>query len=137
MSQMSDALRTCEQAARAGGAVLLSWIGRFTVTEKGPADLVTQADFASQEVIRRIILERFPDHAVLSEEDDLQVAECSPSRWIVDPLDGTTNYVHQVPHYAVSVAYEHAGDVLAGAVFDPVHNECFTAAKGRGAWLNS
>jgi myo-inositol-1(or 4)-monophosphatase len=111
-------------------------VGRFTVREKGPADLVTQADMASQEAIRQIIRDHFPDHAFVSEEDDTHIAEGYQSRWIVDPLDGTTNYVHQVPHYAVSVAYEHRGEVVAGAVFDPVRDECFTAAKGAGARLN-
>ena len=132
----ADYAKTCEEAARAGGAVLLDWAGRFGVREKGPSDLVTEADLASQEVIRSHLLGAYPDHGFLGEE----LAECllpeCPFRWIVDPLDGTTNYVHQMPQYSVSVALEGHGKLLAGTVFDPVANECFTAAAGEGAFLN-
>jgi myo-inositol-1(or 4)-monophosphatase len=125
--------------------------------------LVTQADFASQEVVRKTVLAAFPDHSLLGEESEpVCGADCgagvspvgacgagvSPAyaagtaapqseyRWIVDPLDGTTNYVHGVPHYCVSLALERAGRLLVGAVYDPNLDECFTAIDGRGAWLN-
>src|SRR4051794_40441753 len=101
---MPDYVKVCDQAARAGGAVLLDWAGRFSVREKGPADLVTEADFASQEVIRKLVLDAFPDHFFQAEEGDSGTRASSSYRWIVDPLDGTSNYVHGVPHYAVSVA---------------------------------
>ncbi|MGD9724244.1 MAG: inositol monophosphatase [Pirellulales bacterium] len=133
---MATYLKACEQAARAGGEVLLSWIGRFEVREKGPSDLVTQADLASQEAIRGLLLVEYPRHAFVSEEGDRVLQAEAEYCWIVDPLDGTTNYVHQVPHYAVSVALLHRGTPIVGAVFDPVHDECFTCAKGEGAWLN-
>ena len=114
-------------------------IGRVKVYQKGPSDLVTEADLASQDAIRRILLEAFPDHAVLGEEDDPRTpAHHDPPefRWLVDPLDGTINYVHQVPHYSVSVALERAGELLAATVYDPVSEECFTATGGGGAFLN-
>lgn len=138
MSAIADYIKICEEAVRAGGATVQDWIGRFQVHEKGPADLVTQADLTSQEVIRRMVLGAFPDHCFLGEEEAGNGGPIrrSPYRWIVDPLDGTTNYVHQVPHYAVSLALEHEGEVLVGAVFDPVLKECFAAVLGRGAWLN-
>lgn len=132
---MSDYLEVCEQAARRGGAALLEWVDRFAVREKGPSDLVTEADLASQQAIKEVLLGTFPDHAFLGEED-IEPPLDRPFRWIVDPLDGTTNYVHQLPQYAVSVALEHQGQLLAGTVFDPVSGECFTAAAGRGAYLN-
>ncbi len=97
-------MQVCERAARAGGAVLVDWVGRFGVREKGPADLVTQADLESQEVVRGIVLEAHPDFGFVSEEADVQFDASLEYSWVVDPLDGTTNYVHQVPHYAVSVA---------------------------------
>jgi myo-inositol-1(or 4)-monophosphatase len=112
---MHDYLTVCERAARAGGAVLLDWVDRFAVREKGPSDLVTEADLASQNTIRDLLLTAFPDHAFLGEEST-EVPVSRPYRWIVDPLDGTTNYVHQVPQYAVSVALEHSGKLLVGAV---------------------
>jgi myo-inositol-1(or 4)-monophosphatase len=147
---MQSFLTVCEQAARAGGAVLLDWVERFSVREKGPADLVTEADLASQERVREVLLGAFPDHAFLSEEEpsghgDLAEETVSGGksgaatgryRWIVDPLDGTTNYVHRIPEFAVSLALERDGEVLAGCVFNPVANECYTASRGGGAFLN-
>ncbi len=137
-STLDEYLKTCEDAVRAGGEAVQSWVGRFEVRKKGPADLVTQADLASQEAIRHVVLGAYPEHSMLGEEEDPRNTGESRSgyRWIADPLDGTTNFVHGVPHYCVSVALEHQGNPLVGAVFNPVNGECFTAAAGRGAWLD-
>ena len=134
---MPEFLEVCQEAVHAAGAELQRWVGRFEVREKGRCDLVTQADLAAQEVVRRHIASAFPDHDFLGEEQtgDVMPAK-SDYRWIVDPLDGTTNYVHAVPHYAVSLGLERRGEVLVGAVYNPVTGECFTAAAGQGAWLN-
>jgi myo-inositol-1(or 4)-monophosphatase len=131
--------RVCEAAARAGGALLREWVGRFGVSTKGPRDLVTEADLASQREIRRITLEAFPDHGFLGEEtleDAPPAAEAGSPCWIVDPLDGTTNYVHGLPCYCVSVALAVDDEILVGAIYDPVSGECFTAKAGGGAWLD-
>src|SRR5690348_3710753 len=120
---MQSYLRVCEAAARAGGAVLIDWLGRIAAREKGPADLVTEADVASQGVIRQQLLTAFPEHGFLGEEDASSTAIDAEYRWIVDPLDGTTNYVHQLPHFAVSIALERRGELLAGAIFDPIAND--------------
>jgi myo-inositol-1(or 4)-monophosphatase len=135
---LDDYLTVCERAARAGGSAIQSWVGKFTVRNKGPADLVTQADVASQEAIRDVVLGEFPDHILLGEEDDPSklVENDSEYRWIADPLDGTTNFVHGVPHYCVSLALEYRGELLVAAVYNPVNDECFTAIAGHGAWLN-
>ena len=141
---MSDFIEVCEKAARRSGAILTEMLGRVEVREKGRADLVTEADFASQEAIREAVLEAFPDHSFLGEEQgagfDRPGAYTAPAeseyRWIADPLDGTTNYVHQVPHFSVSLALEHRGKLLAGCVFDPILDECFLATSGGGAQLN-
>ena len=123
--------------------MLQAWRGKFAVREKGPADLVTEADLAAQNVIREVILGAFPDHDFLGEEDTSERSAApndggntSAFRWICDPLDGTTNYVHGVPCYSVSVALEHEGEIVAGAIFDPNRDECFSAEKGSGALLN-
>jgi myo-inositol-1(or 4)-monophosphatase len=126
----------CEQAARAGGQALLSWVGRFGVREKGPSDLVTDADLASQEAIRKLVLAACPDHQFLSEEGDAQPPLDAAYCWVVDPLDGTTNYAHGVAHYAVSVALLERGKPLVGVIFDPQADECFAAERGGGARLN-
>ena len=137
---MHDYLTVCERAARAGGKVLLEWRDKFQWREKGPRDLVTEADIASQTVIREILLNAFPDHDFLGEE---QIEGATPTgkagaelRWLVDPLDGTSNYVHKLQTFAVSIALERRGEVLAGVVYDPVVEECYTAIRGGGAFLN-
>jgi myo-inositol-1(or 4)-monophosphatase len=138
---MSDYLATCEKAARAGGRVLLDWQGRFQAKAKGPKDFVTEADLASQRAIEAVVLGEFPDHAFLGEEStrgdcDSFAARQDDYLWIVDPLDGTTNYVHKLQTYAVSVALAHRGELVAGCVYDPVIDECYLAVRGEGAYLN-
>jgi myo-inositol-1(or 4)-monophosphatase len=129
----------CE-AARRGAAVLEDWRSRFQVREKGRFDLVTDADLASQRTIASYLLQRFPDHAFLGEEEGAskhRPAADAPPTWICDPLDGTTNYVHDCPLYCVSIGLQVAGELVVGVVFDPRQNEMFAAAKGQGAWLGS
>lgn len=136
MRKIEQIVATCEAAARAGAGELMAWRGRFSTQEKSARDLVTDADLASQRAIRATILEQFPDHGFLGEEDpDMQQLQ-RPYCWIVDPLDGTTNYVHDYPFYAVSVAVAEAGRLVAGVVFDPLREECFLAATGMGSRLN-
>ena len=105
---------------------------------KGRANLVTVADKESEALIIREIQSRFPEHAVLAEESGLVDRETDPehSRWIIDPLDGTTNYAHQFPMYSVSIGFEQQGNIHCGAVYDPVRDELFTARRGGGAFLN-
>jgi myo-inositol-1(or 4)-monophosphatase len=129
-------LRTAEEAARMAGAVLEDWASRFSVSEKSRSNLVTEADFASQELIHTHIKSRFPDHGFLGEEGLDQPNPDSSYRWIIDPLDGTSNYVHRFPYYGVSIALERAGELLIGVIFDPNRDEMFTAVQGRGARLN-
>jgi len=135
----------CLEAAKLGGQALLEWRDRFQAREKGPRDLVTQADLAAQEAIRGVLCKSFPDHDFLSEEDAAErkakgqkpiPARRSEYRWIVDPLDGTTNYVHRLPGYAVSIALQHGDHMELGVVFDPLSEECFVAERGKGAELN-
>ncbi len=138
---MLEFLSVCEQAARAGGQVLLDWQNRFTTREKGLRDLVTEADVASQQAIRDILLGRFPDHDFLGEEDAsfpaaIKTSPKSQYRWIVDPLDGTANYVHHLPAFAVTIALQKAEETVLGIVFDPIANELYHAVKGEGTFLN-
>ena len=135
--QPTRLMEVAEEASRAGGAVLRDWLGRFTTREKGPADLVTDADLASQEAIRTIIAERFPDHEFLGEESSGGRGLPSDGTivWVVDPLDGTTNYVHGFPFFAVSVAAVQGDSILAGVIYDPIQDTAYRAAAGAGAWL--
>ncbi|MCS6851038.1 MAG: inositol monophosphatase [Gemmataceae bacterium] len=137
--QLLEFLEAAQEAARRGAAVLEEWRARFQVREKGRFDLVTDADVASQRAIRDYLAHRFPTHGFLGEEDALhrgQPRSDDPPLWIVDPLDGTTNYVHDCPMYCVSVALQLGGELVVGAVFDPTRPEMFASARGHGAWLN-
>ena len=138
---MSDFIDVCEEAARAGGKLLLDMQDSITVREKNPKDLVTEADIASQNAIRAVLHTAFPEHAFLGEEEspgdgDLESALKAEFCWVVDPLDGTTNYVHRLQTYSVSIALMHLGIPVAGVVYDPVLGDCYRAVRGGGAWLN-
>lgn len=135
-AELIELLQTAEEAARLGGRILEDWAPRFTSREKSPANLVTEADEASQRAIFELIHGRFPEHRFLGEEGLQHDAGDSPYRWIIDPLDGTSNYVHRFPYYAVSIGLEHAGELVVGAIYDPNRNELFSARRGNGATLN-
>ncbi|HEY3444896.1 MAG TPA: inositol monophosphatase family protein [Myxococcales bacterium] len=126
------------EAARLAGAELVArWKTARTVEFKHAIDLVTDADTASEKRILEFIEQRFPGHEILAEErGGLRGPASAEHRWIVDPLDGTTNYAHGMPHFSVSVAVEDARGIAAGAVFDPLRDEMFEAGRGHGALLN-
>ena len=129
---------TAELGARRAGAILRDrFLGARTVEYKGGIDLVTDADRASEEALLAFLRARYPAHSVLAEESGLTSGEGGGGlRWFVDPLDGTTNYAHRVPHFCVAVAVARGEELLAGAVFDPVRDELFSAGQGQGASLN-
>jgi myo-inositol-1(or 4)-monophosphatase len=133
-----DYLDAAKEAARRAAIVLEEWRERFQVREKGRFDLVTDADLASQRTIRDYLRQRFPDHGFLGEEDapaQGRPGPDAPPTWIVDPIDGTTNYVHDCPLYCISIGLQAEGELVVGVVLDPSRNELFAAAKGQGAWL--
>lgn len=140
MEILSVYLDAACEAARRGAAILEEWRSKFSVREKGRADLVTEADVGAQRAIQSYLHQRFPDHAFLGEEEGAghgtRPGPDAPPTWIVDPLDGTTNYVHDCPMYCVSIGLQVAGDMVVGVVLDPSRPELFKAAKGQGAWLN-
>ncbi|MGH9134464.1 MAG: inositol monophosphatase family protein [Ilumatobacteraceae bacterium] len=133
---LSEYLQVAVDAARAGGDVLIEGLNRPKQVELKSArsSIVTWADVTSQRAIFDVIGARFPGHAILGEEGIGGAAE-SDCTWIVDPLDGTSNYAHGVPFACVSVAMRDAGEVVAGAIFEPFRGELFTATRGGGAWL--
>jgi len=106
-----------------------------SVLKSNPLDLVTEADREAEAAVIKIIRKAFPSHAILAEESGAS-AGASEHRWIIDPLDGTTNFAHGFPAFCVSIAYEHRGRVQVGVVFDAFHRELFTARRGKGAQLN-
>jgi len=123
-------------AARAAGSILNERLRLHRQVDfKGEINLVTDADRRAEEAIVHILRSHFPDHQILAEEGSTG-AESSEYRWIIDPLDGTTNYAHRYPHFAVSIALEVEGSIQLGAVYDPTLDEMFLAQKGVGAYLN-
>jgi myo-inositol-1(or 4)-monophosphatase len=124
--------------AREAGAIVLEGYGRVHAPEhKGRIDLVTEYDRRSEARLLALVAERFPGHGILAEESGTHAAApASRTRWIVDPLDGTTNFAHNYPFFCVSVGVEVDGVLAAGAVYDPVRDELFSAAFGQGATLN-
>jgi myo-inositol-1(or 4)-monophosphatase len=133
---MRDYVQTAEEAARRAGHILRAWSSKFTVREKSRSNLVTEADEASQSAIYEFIHGRYPNHRFCGEEGLSVEDSDSPYRWVIDPLDGTTNYVHGFPYYAVSIGLECRGEMIVGAIFDPVRDEMFMAARGEGSSLN-
>lgn len=126
------------EAARLGGSILAEIGCPQNIRAKAPRDLVTEADLAAQQVIQQHLAERFPDHSQIGEEQ-VEGDSRNPRAdyvWAVDPLDGTTNFVHGLPFYCVSVALMHRGLPIVGVILDPVRGECFSAERNGGAWLN-
>lgn len=130
-------LNIATKAARqAGGVILrhLDRLDRLTVAQKDTNDFVTEVDQLAESEIIRVLHAAYPDHAVLAEESGSYAG--NDYRWIIDPLDGTTNFLHGYPQFSVSIALSHKGVLEQGVVFDPLRNEMFTASRGRGAQLN-
>lgn len=137
---MSDGyLRTAVHAALTAGAILRHNRDRHHALEfKGATDLVTEMDRLSEQTILSIIRERFPGHGVVAEESgETSSVSAQDFTWYVDPLDGTTNYAHGFPWYAVSIALHNQGDAIVGVVYDPERDELFWSEKGRGAFCNN
>jgi myo-inositol-1(or 4)-monophosphatase len=125
------------EAARKAGLVLLDYAKTgFNIDYKNVVNLVTDADRSAEDCIVRTIRETFADHRILAEERGRDGTGGSPFLWIIDPLDGTTNFAHGFPFYAVSIGLEYFGQALLGVVLDPVRHEMFTAEAGKGAYLN-
>jgi myo-inositol-1(or 4)-monophosphatase len=133
-------LNIAVKAARAAGSIISRAsmdVDRLTVTSKGSNDFVTEVDQAAEQAIIETILQAYPNHGILAEESGREHGHPdSDYVWIIDPLDGTTNFIHGLPQYAVSIAQSYKGRIEQAVVFDPAHNDLFYATKGRGAFLN-
>ncbi len=129
-------LAVARDAARESGRILReNFEGEFQVSQKGYINFVTEIDLKSEEAILRRIDGAFPEHAILSEEKGSNEGK-SPFRWIIDPLDGTTNYAHGYPAFCVSIALEFEGAPAVAVIYDPLPDEMFSAVAGAGAWRN-
>ena len=138
--QGSANINVMVQAARKAARGLVKdfrEVENLQVGAKGPGDFVSRADLAAEKAIRETLTEARPNYGWLAEETPEEVPGKDPTRrWIVDPLDGTTNFLHGMPHWSTSIALEHKGEVVAAVVYDAAKDEMFVAEKGAGAWLN-
>ncbi|GHE88687.1 inositol monophosphatase [Aliiroseovarius zhejiangensis] len=127
------------KAARMAGRSLVKdfrEVENLQVSMKGAGDFVSKADTAAEQIIRDVLMEARPNYGWLAEESDAVDGKDPTRRWIVDPLDGTTNFLHGLAHWAISIALEHKGEIVAGVIYDAAKDEMFSAEKGEGAWLN-
>jgi myo-inositol-1(or 4)-monophosphatase len=134
---MHPMLNTAVKAARKAGAIINRAsldLDLVQVASKGRSDFVTEVDRAAEHAIVELLRKAYPDHAVLAEESG--ASGSSEYTWIIDPLDGTTNFIHGFPQYAISIALRHREHITQAVVYDPTRNELFTASRGRGAFLN-
>jgi myo-inositol-1(or 4)-monophosphatase len=137
MHALHPMLNTAVKAARRAGAIInraARDIGAITVTTKRHNDFVTEIDQAAEEAVIDVLRKAYPDHAILAEESG--ATGSSEYEWIIDPIDGTTNFIHSFPQYAVSIGLRHKGQITQAVIYDPTRNELFTATRGRGAYLN-
>jgi myo-inositol-1(or 4)-monophosphatase len=137
---MHPMLTTAVKAARRAGNVINRGardLDLLTVTAKGPKDFVSEVDHAAEAAIVDTLHATYPDHAILAEEGTSRDQNAGADYvWIIDPLDGTTNFLHGFPQYCVSIALAHKGTITQGVIYDPIRNDLFTASRGRGAYLN-
>jgi myo-inositol-1(or 4)-monophosphatase len=111
-------------------------VEQLQVSKKGPADFVSVADHKAERVLAQELRKARPRYGLLMEETGVIEGPDTSNRWIVDPLDGTTNFLHGIPHFAISIALERDGEPIAGVVYEPIHDQLFVAEKGKGAFLN-
>ena len=136
---MHPMLNTAVKAARRAGQIINRAsldVGQLKVSAKQQADFVTEVDKLAEIAIIEMLRESYPDHAILAEESGASGQEQAEFQWIIDPLDGTTNFIHGFPQYAVSIALAHRGVLSQAVVYDTTRNDLFTASKGGGAFLN-
>ena len=138
MAQSAN-LNVMMKAARMAGRSLIKdfqEVENLQVSVKGAGDFVSKADIAAENIVRQELMAARPTYGWLGEESGSEPGQDPTRRWIVDPLDGTTNFLHGLPHFSVSIALEHKGEIITSVIYDPAKDECFYAEKGQGAFAN-
>ena len=139
MNQASANLNIMIKAARRASRGLLRDFGEvenLQVSSKAAGDFVSKADIKAEEIIYEELSEARPNYGWIGEESEEKKGRDPTRRWIVDPLDGTSNFLHGIPHWAISIGLEYKKEIIAGVIYDPIKDEMFTAEKGQGAWIN-
>ncbi len=136
MTILQPALSDLENMARQAGAILRAGYGkRHDITHKGAIDLVTDTDHLSEDLLVSTIQTKFPGHHIVTEEAGILAGDLEHC-WYIDPLDGTVNFAHDVPLFCVTLAYAFRGEMQLGVIYEPMRDECYTAERGKGAWMN-
>ena len=129
-------IKACEKASK----ILIRDFGeieKLQVSKKGPSDFVTNSDLKTEKIIIEELSKGRPDYSIISEENGVKNNKDSKNTWIIDPIDGTINFLHGVPHFATSIALKHNNEIVSGLIFDPIKDEMFYAEKNNGAYLNN
>ena len=129
-------IKACEKASK----ILIRDFGeieKLQVSKKGPSDFVTNSDIKTERIIIEELTKGRPDYSIISEENGVKKNKDNKNTWIIDPIDGTVNFLHGVPHFATSIALKHENQIVSGLIFDPIKDEMFYAEKNNGAYLNN
>ena len=140
MNSISPNLNIMIKASEKASKVLIRDFGeieKLQVSKKGPYDFVTNADLKTEKIILDELRKAKPNYTIISEENGVEVNKDKRNSWIVDPIDGTVNFLHGIPHFAISIAYMTEGEIVSGITFDPIKNEIFYAEKNNGAFFNN
>ena len=129
-------IKACEKASK----ILIRDFGeieKLQVSKKGPLDFVTNADLKAERIIIEELNKGRPDYSIISEENGIKKNKDNKNTWVIDPIDGTVNFLHGIPHFATSIALKHQNEIISGLIFDPIKDEMFYAEKNNGAYLNN
>ena len=129
-------IKACEKASK----ILIRDFGeleKLQVSKKGPLDFVTNSDLKTEKIIIEELKKSRPDYSIVSEEVGIKINKDKKNTWIIDPIDGTVNFLHGIPHFATSIALKNKNEIISGLIFDPIKNEMFYAEKNNGAYLNN
>ena len=140
MNSISPNLNIMIKASEKASKILIRDFGeveKLQVSKKGPTDFVSNADFRAEKIIIEELKKAKPNYSILSEENGSEVNKDLKNTWIIDPIDGTFNFLHGVPHFAISIALKSNNEIISGIIFDPIKNELFYAEKDNGAFLNN
>ncbi len=129
-------IKACEKASK----ILIRDFGeieKLQVSKKGPSDFVTNSDLKTEKIIIEELKKGRPDYSIISEENGVKKNKDKKNTWVIDPIDGTVNFLHGIPHFAISIALKHENEIISGLIFDPIKDEMFYAEKNNGAYLNN
>ena len=129
-------IKACEKASK----ILIRDFGeieKLQVSKKGPSDFVTNSDLKAEKIIIEELIKARPDYSIISEENGIIKNNDNKNTWIIDPIDGTVNFLHGIPHFATSIALKYENEIITGLIFDPIKDEMFYAEKNNGAYLNN